>query len=574
MVLKPKRKNKKRGSGAVKQSAVTAVGVDLYHPFAFWIGVLMLMTGVLLHLPDFMSMEGMGYRMSGMPMSGIMLFGMILILLGLPLSTYGLLPRFSALFNHRRTSIDEYHVRAMDDARLTGAHWWLLFVLGVALIVDIMKPATLGFVVPGMRDEYALTMTQVSLFPLSALTGTTVGSILWGLMADRLGRRATIMLASLFFVATSICGFMPSFGWQLFMCFVMGLSAGGMLPIVYALMAESVPAQKRGWLVILHGGLASACGYMAASGVATLFEPEFTWRILWFFNLPTGLLIILMNRWIPESPRFLFEQGREDAARSVLRKFGVVLETARAVPLPQRQAAKSDCTQGGRASVWQLFKPPFLKHSLTLMLYGVSWGLVNWGFLTFMPTMLMDAGFAVGSGSALLFYASAVAVPGTCVVALLYGKWSSKKTMILFAFMTSLVLVGFASISVDLKQIDRWIIVALLMALMVSSTGVIAMLSPYAAEVFPTDLRGTGSGIAAAASKSGGMVGPPMMGLLLANSAGFAIPALATAIPIALAALVLVFTGIETRGRGLEYLSTMEDESLFSPDPGRASHTR
>ncbi|MCI0667799.1 MAG: MFS transporter [Methylococcaceae bacterium] len=551
-------KNKTCRHRAGKQTAVTAVGVDLYHPFCFWSGVLMLITGVLLHLPDFISMESMGYRMSGMPMSEVMLWGMVLILLGLPLSTYGLLPRLSTLFDYRTKNIAAYQIRAMDDAKLTSAHWWLLFVLGAALVVDIMKPATLGFVVPGMRDEYGLTMTHVSLFPLSALTGTTLGSVLWGWLSDRLGRRATILLASLFFVATSICGFMPSFGWQIFMCFVMGLSAGGMLPIVYALMAESVPAKKRGWLVILHGGLASTCGYLAASGLATLFEPEFTWRILWFFNLPTGLLIIVMNRWIPESPRFLLENGRAEAARFVLHKFGVVLET-QARAFPRGPWTKPESGHDRRA--WKLFKPPFLKHSVSLILYGLSWGLVNWGFLTFMPTMLRDAGFGIGSGSALLFYASLVALPGTCLVAFLYGKWSSKKTMILFAFMTSLVLVGFASISADLKAVDSGFIVALLVSLMMSSNGVITMLLPYAAEVFPTDLRGTGSGIAAAASKAGGMVGPPAMGLLLANSAGFAIPALAVAAPIALAASLLVFTGIETRGRGLECLSAMGEGS-------------
>ncbi len=556
------KKNKSNRFPAGKQAVATAVGVDLYHPFAFWSGVLMLITGVLLHLPDFISMESMGYRMSGMPMSTIMLWGMFLILAGLPLSVYGLLPRLSTLFDHRPKNISGYHIRAMDDATLTAAHWWLLFVLGAALVVDIMKPATVGFVVPGMRDEYGLSMAQVSLVPLSALAGTTVGSILWGLLSDRLGRRATIMLASLFFVATSICGFMPSFGWQIFMCFVMGLSAGGMLPIVYALMAESVPAKKRGWLVILHGGLASTCGYLAASGLATLFEPEFTWRILWFFNLPTGLLIIVMNRWIPESPRFLFENGRAEAARSVLRKFGVVLETQPPNRLPSKTTAMSEPGRDRRRSVpaRHLFKPPFLKHSVTLILYGLGWGLVNWGFLTFMPTMLRDAGFAVGSGSALLFYASLVALPGTCLVAFLYGKWSTKKTMILFALLTSLVLIGFASISADLKAVDPGVIVALLVTLMMSSNGVITMLLPYAAEVFPTDMRGTGSGIAAAASKSGGMIGPPLIGFLLTNSIGFAIPTLVTAAPIAFAALLLAFTGIETRGRGLEHLSSMEEE--------------
>jgi MFS transporter, putative metabolite:H+ symporter len=301
------------------------IGIELHHPIAFWLGSIMMITGVLLHLPDFISMESMGYRMAGMPMSTIMLTGMVLILFGLPLATYGLIPHLSSLMGHREMHASHYQIRAMDNAKLTGAHWWLLGVLGVALVVDIMKPATLGFVIPGMRDEYGLTTAHVSVFPLSALTGTTIGSVVWGILADRIGRRATILLASLFFMATAICGFMPAFGWQLFMCFIMGMSAGGMLPIVYALMAESVPARMRGSLVILHGGLATVCGYLAASGLATLFEPQYTWRILWFFNLPTGLFIILMNRWIPESPRFLLENGREAAARAVLQRFGVVL---------------------------------------------------------------------------------------------------------------------------------------------------------------------------------------------------------------------------------------------------------
>ena len=86
------------------------------------------------------------------------------------------------------------------------------------------------------------------------------------------------------------------------------------------------------------------------------------------------------------------------------------------------------------------------------------------------------------------------------------------------------------------------------------------MLSPYAAEVFPTELRGTGSGIAAASSKVGGMVGPPVMGMLLTTSAGIAAPALAVAVPVALAAVVLCFFGLETSGRRLEHLSGASSE--------------
>src|SRR3546814_17018785 len=83
---------------------------------------------------------------------------------------------------------------------------------------------------------------------------TTVGSIVWGRLADVCGRRAGILLSALMFIGTAICGAMPTFEWNLVMCFLMGASAGGMLPIAFTLMAETVPAAHRGWLLVALGG--------------------------------------------------------------------------------------------------------------------------------------------------------------------------------------------------------------------------------------------------------------------------------------------------------------------------------
>jgi putative MFS transporter len=81
------------------------------------------------------------------------------------------------------------------------------------------------------------------------------------------------------------------------------------------------------------------------------------------------------------------------------------------------------------------------------------------------------------------------------------------------------------------------------------------MLSPYAAEVFPTDLRATGGGLAAASSKVGGMVGPPLIGAAMGTAGGIFAPAILAAVPIGLAAVALIFLGEETRQRGLEQIT-------------------
>src|SRR5206468_11829446 len=127
-------------------------------------------------------------------------------------------------------------------------------------------------------------------------TGPALGSYLWGVLADVMGRRAAILLAAIMFIGTAICGAMPSFTWNIVMCFLMGLSAGGMLPIAYTLLAETVPTSHRGWFLVLLGGMGLIGGYLAASLCASVLEPHFGWRIMWFLGLPTGALLIALNQ--------------------------------------------------------------------------------------------------------------------------------------------------------------------------------------------------------------------------------------------------------------------------------------
>jgi putative MFS transporter len=534
------------------RSTSLETGITFQHPVAFWIGTAAVVVGVMAHFPMFVAASDMGYRMRDMPLSGVMLAGMMLILLGLALTAYGLIP-FSRSGVETTGKVAGLHFHAMDSAHLTRAHWGLLFVLGVALIVDVMKPATLGFVVPGMKAEYGITTGMVAMYPLTALTGTTIGSLMWGVLADRIGRRASILLASILFMATSICGFMPSFRWNLFMCLIMGVSAGGMLPIVYALMTESMPAKRRGWLVVLHGGMGTVGGYLIASGLAALLEPRFTWRILWFAGLPTGFLMLVLNKWIPESPRFLLQRGRVGEAEKVMKRYGVILTRADDSTVSTEENLAALPIQR-ELRLLSLFRKPYLIHSITVGMYGLAWGLVNWGFMTFTPTILRDRGLDGGSASKLLFWSAVIAVPATVLVAYLYGMWSSKKSMIAFALITAGALIAFSIIDPGAGSRNTAWLMPLMVLLLVGSGGIISMLSPYTAEVYPTQLRGTGSGFAAGASKVGGIIAPPVAVILLAAVPGFRLIGLIVAIPVVLSALILWWVGVETRDRALEEL--------------------
>ena len=154
-----------------------------------------------------------------------MIIGMFLIILeAVGAAAYGLLPGQLAT---QYQPVGYGAIVPPEDAPLTKHHWIQLSLVGVALVIDVMKAASLGFVIPGMRVEYGLNGQQIAVLPMVALMGTTVGSFIWGALADIYGRRASILLAAVMFVGTSICGAMPSFAWNLFMCFMMGLAAGG-----------------------------------------------------------------------------------------------------------------------------------------------------------------------------------------------------------------------------------------------------------------------------------------------------------------------------------------------------------
>jgi putative MFS transporter len=535
-----------------------AQNFSFHHPIAFWAGCIAIIGGVLAHVPMFMMGKHTGYQMVGMEMDATMLTGMAMIPLGILLAMYGLMPRIAQMQKslHGDSHL-QFHVA--DGVPLNREHWKLVIVLVIALAVDVLKPATLGFVMPGMTTEYEISKQTAGVLALVALTGTTVGSVLWGRLADIFGRRAAILLSALMFIGTAICGAMPAFGWNLAMCFLMGASAGGLLPITFTLMAETVPAAHRGWLLVALGGVGTSAGYLLAAGSAALLVPEFSWRALWLLGLPTGLLIVFLGRYIPESPRFLSNAGLDNEARAVLARFAGAGATAASNAPAAAVVAEQEPPAGGIA---QLLRGSHARITWGLIVCGVAWGLVNFGFLLWLPTNLGSMGMDATAASALLARSALLALPGIAIVIWLYHRWSSIKALVLFIALTTATLLVFFGLG--LAQVQSTLAMVLTTALLlVSSSGVIAMLIPYAAEIYPVHLRGTGSGVIAASSKFGGILGAGFG--VLGVFGHFAASALLIAVPMAVAALMLIRSGIETRGRGLEDIQDLLDAGRGTP---------
>jgi MFS transporter, putative metabolite:H+ symporter len=518
------------------------------HRGVFWAGTLAVVIGVILHLPMYAAAKDMGYRMVGMPVDVVMIIGMVLICTGLAATIWGLVPR-----DHVRTHASDVHVRvrALDDVPIRAAHVGLMLVMAIAVTIDVMKPATLSFVMPGVTREYGLRSplhptgaVPAALLPFSGILGTVLGSFVWGWLGDRLGRRASIMMAAMTFIATSICGSMPLFSLNMFMCFVMGLGVGGMLPIMFTLMAETIPARHRGWLLVLIGGDVAGA-YIITSWLAASLVPTWSWRILWLIGLPTGVLLILLNRWIPESPRFLLAHGRAEEAKAIMVRYGATV-------IPQT-TSEVDVEQHVGTGFRELFRAPFLRASVIVILLGLGIGLVSFGFQLWIPSNLQKLGYGEAAANRLLRNSALMGFPLNFVVAWMYGFWSSKKTLVLLSAMTAVSLLGFV-FGGNAILANNSALYALLVMPIWGISSVVAVLSAYSAEVFPTRLRSRGSGLAAGFSKAGGVLIIALVAIAVAPPS-IAGTALIGAIPMGIAAIAVALFGTETRKRQLEEIT-------------------
>lgn len=525
-------------------------GIIYQHSGAFWSGMVAVTAGVLLHLPMYIDGREMGYHLRGMPVDAPMVVGMLLIIVGIVATIYGLYPRHAAVSH----DVARIRVRALDEAPIRPAHVGLLLVMAAAITIDVMKPTTLAFVVPGFAREYGLRSplnptgdVPVALLPLAGITGTVIGSFLWGWLGDRIGRRASILLAGVLFIATAVCGSMPSYQLNLLMCFIMGLGVGGMLPITFALMAETIPARHRGWLMVLIGGdIAGA--YIITSWLSSVLVDDYTWRILWLLGLPTGVALIMLNRWIPESPRFLLSQGREQEARAVMNRYGahVVADEGSDLAIEERVR--------GRFS--QLFQPPFQGVTAIVVLLGLAAGLVSFGFQLWIPSNLQKLGFEGVTADRILRDSALIGFPLNFAVAWMYGVWSSRKTIILLSLLTAAALFGFA-ITGDRVADNRAVLYFLLVVPIWGISSLVAVLASYSSEVYPTRVRSRGTGLAAAASKAGGVLIIALVAAAVA-APSISVTALLGGVPMALAALAVALFGVETRKRRLEEITAEE----------------
>jgi putative MFS transporter len=212
-----------------------------------------------------------------------------------------------------------------------------------------------------------------------------------------------------------------------------------------------------------------------------------------------------------------------------------------------------DAVRGG----WrQLAAGPFRGLSGVVALLGLGVGLVTFGFQLWIPSNLQRLGFDEVTSSTILRDSALLGFPATFLIAFLYGFWSSKKTMILLGLITAASLLGFVILGDQVAE-NRTRLDLLLILPITGISSILAVLVAYASETFPTRIRSRGTGLAAGASKLGGVA---IIALVVAGATppSIATTALVGALPLALGAIAMAVFGVETRRRRLEDITAEE----------------
>lgn len=384
-----------------------------------------------------------------------------------------------------------------------------------------------GTVVPKLIEHWSLTTVEAGTLSSYGLVGMLIGAITFGILADRIGRKKVIIISSVMFsVFTGLCGFAATPVWFAAMRILGGIGLGGMMPNMIALITDYAPGKKRAILVaILMTGY--SLGGILAPLLGILIMPSLGWEsVFWIAFLPL-LTIPMIHKKLPESPSYLLKEGKSTELAKVLKRIQPLREFSSTdeYTMPESKLAN--------AGPLVLFKN---KMALSTFLFWIIFFcclLMIFGLNTWLPNMMIAAGYGLKSSLTFLIALQTGAIIGSLIFGTLADRYGFKRVLSPLAAggAIALVLLGFGGNSV-------WIFFLVVVA-GASTIGSQNMAQAFLSSYYPAAIRSTALGMASGFGRIGGMLGPIMGGVLLGMALPNALNFLAFAIPGAIAAIAI-----------------------------------
>ncbi|WP_435368115.1 MFS transporter [Neobacillus niacini] len=389
----------------------------------------------------------------------------------------------------------------------------LLWVSGTGWMFDALDVGMLSFIIAALSVEWNLTSEQMGWIGSIQSIGMAVGALIFGLMADRIGRKNVFIITLLLFsIGSGISAFATSITVFLILRFFIGMGLGGELPVASTLVSESVPAEKRGRIVVLLESFWAA-GWLLAAVISYFIIPKFGWSTALLISATPALYALYLRVGLPDSPRF--------------------------------EAIKDKEKISAFQSIANLWTNEYRRRTTMLWIVWFCVVFSYYGMFLWLPSVMVLKGFSLIKSFGYVLIMTLAQLPGYFTAAWAIEKFGRKFVLAVYLIGTAISAFLFGNAESTTLLITSGILLSFF------NLGAWGGLYAYTPEQYPTIIRGTGSGSAAAFGRLGGVLGPLLVGYLVAQSTSISTIFTIFCISVFIAAFAVIFLGKETKNKVL-----------------------
>ncbi|MGE7217185.1 MFS transporter [Priestia koreensis] len=389
----------------------------------------------------------------------------------------------------------------------------LLTIAGTGWMFDAMDVGILSFIIVALQKDWGLTPQQMGWIGSVNSIGMAVGALVFGLLADKIGRKNVFMITILLFsIGSGLSAFTTTLSLFLVLRFLIGMGLGGELPVASTLVSESVAAHERGRIVVLLESF-WAGGWLIGALISFFVIPSYGWESALLISAIPALYSLVLRFKLPDSPRF----EKVKAVKKVS-----VLQNMRAV-----------------------FAKGYTKRTVMLWILWFCVVFSYYGMFLWLPSVMVMKGFSMIKSFEYVVIMTLAQLPGYFSAAWLIERMGRKFVLVTYLLGTALSAYFFGTA----ESLTLLIVCGALLSFF--NLGAWGALYAYTPEQYPTEIRSTGAGMAASFGRIGGVLGPLLIGSLVTK--GVAIPTIFMifCIAIVVGVLSVIFLGEETKQRQL-----------------------
>ena len=390
----------------------------------------------------------------------------------------------------------------------------LLGVAGVGWMFDAMDVGILSFVIAALSVDWGLSSTEMGWIGSVNSIGMAVGALLFGILADKVGRKKIFMWTLILFsVASGISAFTTTLAAFLALRFLIGMGLGGELPVASTLVSESVKAEERGRVVVLLESF-WAGGWLIAAIISYFVIPSDIWpiegwRVALLLTALPAIYAVYIRIKLPDSPQF--------AVKEISKKRSAFQNIA---DVWSKEYAKSTCM------MWVLW------FAVVFSYYGM--------FL-WLPSVMVGKGFDLISSFKYVLMMTLAQLPGYFTAAWFIEKFGRKFVLVTYLIGTAVSALVFG----NAETVSVLLVSGMLLSFF--NLGAWGALYAYTPEQYPGVIRGTGAGMAAAVGRIGGIFGPLLVGSLLGKGYEYGTIFAIFCVAILVGVAAVIFLGKETK---------------------------